>query len=77
MRSPGSQARASACTRRAEGHRGRPTANRAALAPDGGATVADAQKLAYQAVDRIDWAQGFCRRDIGWRAVGRAGTDST
>jgi phosphoribosylamine--glycine ligase len=42
-----------------------------------GATVADAQKLAYEAVDRIDWPQGFCRRDIGWRAVGRAGTDST
>jgi phosphoribosylamine--glycine ligase len=41
------------------------------------ATVADAQKLAYEAVDRIDWAQGFCRRDIGWRAVGRGGTDST
>jgi len=36
-----------------------------------GATVADAQKLAYEAVDRIDWPQGFCRRDIGWRAVGR------
>jgi phosphoribosylamine--glycine ligase len=26
---------------------------------------------AYQAVDRIDWPHGFCRRDIGWRAVGR------
>ncbi len=33
------------------------------------ATVEDAQKLAYNAVDQIDWADGFCRRDIGWRAV--------
>jgi phosphoribosylamine--glycine ligase len=22
-------------------------------------------------VDAIDWPDGFCRRDIGWRAVGR------
>ncbi len=35
------------------------------------ATVADAQKRAYEAVDCIDWPGGFCRRDIGWRAVGR------
>ena len=35
-----------------------------------GANVAEAQKRAYQAVDRIDWPGGFCRRDIGWRAVG-------
>ena len=34
-----------------------------------GATVADAQKTAYQAVDSIDWPDGFCRRDIGWRAI--------
>ena len=32
-------------------------------------TVAEAQKLAYEAVDRIDWPEGFCRRDIGWRAL--------
>ena len=36
-----------------------------------GSDVADAQKRAYQAVDIIDWPGGFCRRDIGWRAVGR------
>ncbi|WNK00014.1 phosphoribosylamine--glycine ligase [Thalassospiraceae bacterium LMO-JJ14] len=36
-----------------------------------GKTVEDAQKLAYRAVDAIDWPKGFCRRDIGWRAVGR------
>jgi phosphoribosylamine--glycine ligase len=35
-----------------------------------GTTVAEAQKRAYAAVDRIDWPAGFCRRDIAWRAVG-------
>ncbi len=36
-----------------------------------GADVAEAQKKAYEAVARIDWPEGFCRRDIGWRAIGR------
>lgn len=36
-----------------------------------GKTVAEAQKRAYAAVDRIDWPDGFCRRDIGWRAIAR------
>jgi phosphoribosylamine--glycine ligase len=36
-----------------------------------GKTVAEAQARAYRAVDRIRWADGFCRRDIGWRAVER------
>ena len=36
-----------------------------------GRNVAEAQARAYEAVDRIDWPQGFCRRDIGWRAVER------
>ena len=34
-----------------------------------GASVAAAQRRAYDAVGRIDWPQGFCRRDIGWRAI--------
>jgi len=34
-----------------------------------GTTIAEAQKNAYTAVDAIDWPDGFCRRDIGWRAV--------
>ncbi|WEK52696.1 MAG: phosphoribosylamine--glycine ligase [Candidatus Kaistia colombiensis] len=34
-----------------------------------GATVGEAQKRAYEAVDTIDWPDGFARRDIGWRAV--------
>ena len=32
-------------------------------------TIAEAQERTYKAVDRIDWPGGFCRRDIGWRAV--------
>ena len=36
-----------------------------------GATVREAQTRAYQAIDRIRWPEGFCRRDIGWRAVER------
>jgi phosphoribosylamine--glycine ligase len=36
-----------------------------------GKTVAEAQARAYRAVDRIRWADGFCRRDIGFRAVER------
>jgi phosphoribosylamine--glycine ligase len=34
-----------------------------------GATLAEAQSRAYALVDATDWAQGFCRRDIGWRAL--------
>jgi phosphoribosylamine---glycine ligase len=34
-----------------------------------GATVREAQMRAYAAVDTIDWPEGFCRRDIGWRAI--------
>ncbi len=37
-----------------------------------GASVADAQTAAYKAVDQIAWPGGFCRRDIGWRAVAAA-----
>jgi phosphoribosylamine---glycine ligase len=33
-------------------------------------TLREAQDRAYAAVDRIDWPEGFCRRDIGWRALG-------
>jgi len=34
-----------------------------------GATLAEARAAAYRAVDAIDWPEGFCRRDIGWRAL--------
>jgi len=36
-----------------------------------GRDIRQAQAKAYAAVDRIDWPGGFCRRDIGWRAVVR------
>jgi phosphoribosylamine---glycine ligase len=36
-----------------------------------GGNVAQAQARAYAAVDAIDWPEGFCRRDIGWRAIAR------
>ncbi|MGI9465024.1 MAG: phosphoribosylglycinamide synthetase C domain-containing protein, partial [Aestuariivirgaceae bacterium] len=38
-----------------------------------GGTVGEAQALAYAAVDKVDWPKGFCRRDIGWRAIEREG----
>lgn len=34
-----------------------------------GSDVAAAQRAAYAAVDAIDFPSGFCRRDIGWRAI--------
>jgi len=36
-----------------------------------GKSVREAQLRAYAAVDRINWPGGFCRRDIGWRAIAR------
>jgi phosphoribosylamine--glycine ligase len=36
-----------------------------------GRTVGEAQARAYTAIDRITWPDGFCRRDIGFRAVER------
>ncbi|WP_439273430.1 phosphoribosylamine--glycine ligase [Pseudochrobactrum sp. HB0163] len=36
-----------------------------------GKTVREAQKRAYEAVSKISWPGGFCRKDIGWRAVER------
>lgn len=35
------------------------------------ASVAEAQELVYAAVSKIDFPDGFCRRDIGWREVER------
>lgn len=36
-----------------------------------GSNVSAAQSNAYEAVAQIDWPNGFCRSDIGWRAVER------
>ena len=40
--------------------------NVTATGPDLSAAV----KRAYEGVARIDWPEGYCRRDIGWRALG-------
>jgi len=34
-------------------------------------TVTDAKEKAYDMISKIDWNSGFCRTDIGWRAVER------
>ena len=60
-------------------HAGTATVNEAVTASGGrvlnvcavGRDVAEAQARAYRAVDMIRWPEGFCRRDIGWRAVQR------
>ncbi|MFN3507116.1 MAG: phosphoribosylamine--glycine ligase [Allorhizobium sp.] len=39
-----------------------------------GASVAAAQAAAYDLVDAVTWENGFCRRDIGWRAISRGNT---
>ncbi|MFO1058984.1 MAG: phosphoribosylamine--glycine ligase [Dongiaceae bacterium] len=41
-----------------------------------GPTLQAARDLAYRAVDLIDWPEGFCRRDIGWRALRPLGKES-
>ena len=38
-----------------------------------GTTVKDAYDRAYRSLDKIDWPEGFCRRDIGWREIHRSG----
>ncbi len=34
-----------------------------------GASLAEARARAYAMVDALDWPEGFCRRDIGWRGL--------
>jgi phosphoribosylamine---glycine ligase len=36
-----------------------------------GRSVAEAHARAYAAIAMIDWPGGFCRKDIGWRAIAR------
>src|SRR5262245_61722128 len=36
-----------------------------------GQSVIEAQRRAYAAVDKIDWPEGFCRRDIGHLGIGQ------
>eukprot|EP00210_Caulerpa_lentillifera_P002140 g2054.t1 len=46
-----------------------------------GKTIQETQRKAYKGIDGIHWPKGFCRRDIGWRALNRQTklnqTDST
>ena len=41
-----------------------------------GTTITQAQSRAYQAIDRIEWPDGFCRRDIAWQAVEKERAES-
>jgi phosphoribosylamine--glycine ligase len=36
-----------------------------------GKSVKEARTRAYEAISRIHWPEGFCRSDIGWRAIER------
>ncbi len=38
-----------------------------------GRNVTEAKAAAYEALDKVDFASGFCRRDIGWKEVAREG----
>ncbi|QGN55103.1 phosphoribosylamine--glycine ligase [Novosphingobium sp. Gsoil 351] len=42
-----------------------------------GASVREAQQKAYRAIDLIDFPDGFCRRDIGWREIEREAAAAT
>ena len=41
-----------------------------------GSTITQAQSRAYQAIERIEWSDGFCRRDIAWQAVEKERSES-
>ncbi|MBO6666880.1 phosphoribosylamine--glycine ligase [Parvibaculum sp.] len=56
---------------KAEGGRIYATGGRVLNVTATGATTAEAQARAYEAIARIDWPEGFCRRDIGFRAIER------
>jgi phosphoribosylamine--glycine ligase len=56
---------------RAEGARLLANGGRVLAVTAKGENVAQAQSRAYAAVDVINWPEGFCRRDIGWRAIAR------
>jgi phosphoribosylamine--glycine ligase len=34
-----------------------------------GKDVIAARQFAYEAVEKVNWPEGFCRRDIAWRAI--------
>jgi phosphoribosylamine---glycine ligase len=55
---------------RAEGGQIVAAGGRVLTATARGDTLAEARDRAYGLVDAVDWQGGFCRRDIGWRALG-------
>ena len=65
---PGAQVFQAGTARDAQGHLvavGGRVLGIAASAP----SLAEARQAAYAAVDAVRWPDGFCRRDIGWRAL--------
>jgi phosphoribosylamine---glycine ligase len=56
---------------RREGGRLLATGGRVLAVTARGKTVTEAQQRAYAAIAKIDWPGGFCRTDIGWRAIAR------
>ena len=60
-----------ACTARAEDGTITAIGGRVLNVTARGKTVAQAQASAYAGVNAIDWPQGFCRRDIGYREIAR------
>jgi phosphoribosylamine--glycine ligase len=40
-----------------------------------GATIGDARRIAYDAIDKLVFPSGFCRSDIGWREMARQRND--
>ena len=54
---------------KADGERTLAVGGRVLCVTASAATLAEAQAAGYRAVDSIDWPEGFCRRDIGWRAL--------
>jgi phosphoribosylamine---glycine ligase len=55
---------------RSEGGRIVAAGGRVLTASARGDTLDEARARAYGLVDAVDWPEGFCRRDIGWRALG-------
>jgi phosphoribosylamine---glycine ligase len=57
---------------KAEGGRTLAAGGRVLCVTATGATIEAARASAYRSVDAIEWPDGFCRRDIGWRALAQA-----
>ena len=71
---PHAPSRASRCStpaRRAKATSCSPSAGACSTSRRAARRVAEAQRAAYEAVAKIDWPGGFCRSDIGWRALAR------